>query len=116
MNENLKIPDFLSGSCLPTIRIALTQTDEDGYTTPYDASGHTMRCIIAKADTPTKAVLDRECEAADGGFQIDITSEETKDWCGRYACHFALCDAAGLVQRIAYGCFNVIPVPYGGAT
>lgn len=112
--HELKNYEFLSGTTLDTINIELTQTDADGKETPYDTSGKTMRVIVAKVGSTSSTALDKECTKTDKGFSVEITSAETAEWNGRYTCHFALYDSGGLVKRVAYGYFDVLPVPFGG--
>ncbi len=112
--QELKTLEFLSGAALGTIRVRLSQRDENGAKIPYNIAGKTMRVIVSRVGSATAPVLDKACTMSGDCFEVQITSKDTAGWSGRYACHFALYEGSDIVRRVAYGFFDVLPVPFGG--
>lgn len=110
----LKTQEILSGTAPDSIRVRLSQRNEKGEKIPYSITGKSMRMIVSRVGS-TVPVLEKECTASGDYFQADITSADTAGWSGRYACHFALYEGENIIRRVAYGYFDVIPVPFGGA-
>ncbi|MBE6851760.1 MAG: hypothetical protein E7504_08595 [Ruminococcus sp.] len=100
----------LAGDTIGPFLIALHDNGQH-----VSTEGCTMRVIIAASDNPTVPVLNKECTAVEGGFEVTITSAETVDWNGDYDLHFALYDASGLIHRKLYGTLHVKPVAKGGS-
>lgn len=101
------IPDmeFLSGDTLPAFHVQVEGTTQ---------SGSTMECIISKAEAPNTAVITKECTAEDGGFAVQLTSEDTTLLTeGLYLIHFRLI-SGGFSFRKLLGKMYVHSVAIGG--
>ncbi len=96
-----KLPDMecLSGDTLGTFRIK----PKSG-----DFSGCRMQMIIAHHDTPDFSAICKECAFGEGGFSVQLTSEDTEKLCeGTHFVHFRLIDSSGLSYRKLAGCLYV---------
>lgn len=103
-----KLPDMecLSGDTLGTFRIK----PKSG-----NFSGCRMQIIIARRDSPEFSEICKECEFEDGGFSVQLTSEDTeKLYEGMHFVHFRLVDGSGLSYRKLAGQLYVHTVA-GGA-
>lgn len=88
-----KLPDMecLSGDTLGTFRI----NPKTG-----NFSGCRMQMIIARHDSPGFSEICKECTFEDGGFSVQLTSEDTEELReGTHFIHFRLIDSSGLSYR-----------------
>lgn len=101
--EILPEMECLQGDTLPAFLIEAEGTDPDMH----------MYLILASQYKPQMTVVRKECTATGNGFQVQLTSEETKTLRGTYQLHFCL-SANGLKYKKIAGILNVIPVAEGG--
>ncbi len=88
-----KLPDMecLSGDTLGIFRI-------DPETGSF--SGCRMQIIVARLDSPDYSEICKECDFEDGGFSVQLTSEDTEKLReGTHFVHFRLVDSSGLSYR-----------------
>ncbi len=73
-----------------------------------------MQAIIARTSDPTNAVICKECEQAEEGFSVTLTSEDTGKLSeGMYKIHFRLIGADGLSRRKLSGNLYVVQTAEG---
>ncbi len=102
-----EIPDmeFLSGDTLPAFHVQVEGTIP---------SGSTMECIVSKSTTTTTSVITKVCTAEEGGFAVQLTSEDTTSLTeGSYLIHFRLISGDLSFRKLA-GMMYVHSVPIGG--
>ena len=109
--EHFNEIEFLAGDTIEII-IKVNRKNEDGSKEPYNTTGNTMKCLVARIGNEKEPMAEIECAAIEGGFRCEIQSNETKGWSGRYAVHFKM-EENGTAYRRTYGYFDVIPVPEG---
>lgn len=102
-----KLPDMecLSGDTLPAFHV---QVEGD------DSSNCTMELILANCHSPNIAVLTKECTAEQGGFVVQLTSDDTSMLTeDTYFIHFRLIKNGQSLRKLA-GEIYVHSVPEGG--
>lgn len=93
--DNIPDMECLAGDTLPTFNISV---DADSI------SGCSMQVIVARSNNPNTAVLCKDCTSTDGGFEVQLTSDDTSGLISdMYDIHFRLIDADGKSYRKLYG-------------
>ena len=88
-----KIPDMecLAGDTFPVFNVKI---DAD------DLSGCSMQIIVALSNDPNNAVICKECTVIEGGFSVQLTSDDTAGLISdMYDIHFRLIDSEGQSYR-----------------
>lgn len=88
-----KLPDMecLSGDTLGTFRISPLSGN---------FSGCRMQIIVVRHDAPEFSAICKECTFENGGFSVQLTSEDTSKLReGTHFVHFRLIDGGGLSHR-----------------
>lgn len=89
-----KIPDMecLSGDTLPEFMIYV-ESDSG-------LEGGGMQMILAKSNAPNICILSKVCEPVEGGFSVQIDSDDTSNLTeGAYEMHFCLTAPGGKMYR-----------------
>lgn len=101
--------ECLAGDTLPTMRIDVE--------TSSSLTGCTMQLVVADHADPTSALLTKPCERVEGGFVVQLTSDDTQDLGGRQCdLHFRLIGADEHVYRRLRGTLFVHHVAKGGTS
>lgn len=100
------IPDmeWLQGDTLPEFYIGIENA----------SAFSELSLILESPEFPEQTVLTKEGTASDGGFTVQLTSEDTQNLSGVYRYHICLTDNNGLKYKKITGILNIIPVAKGG--
>ncbi len=100
--------ECLAGDTLPTFEIEI-ETD----TAACDLSKCSMQMILSDLETPGTSVLTKTCTALSSktGFEVTLTSKDTRALSGTFLLHFRLIDENGLSYRKLMGVLTVKPCP-----
>lgn len=103
-----KLPDMecLTGDTLPTFTIEIEGTN---------LNGCRMELMVSKATDPSEAVICKECEKIENGFEVTLTSDDTSKLSGEtvYKIHFRFIDSSGFIYKKLCGNLVARSVPRG---
>ncbi len=107
--EKMQDMECLAGDTLPIFNVEVEVGSGDSI------EGCSMYLILARAETPQIAVINKECTATENGFSVQLDSNDTIELIeGTYDMHFNLISTGGSSYRKLLGQLYVHTAAKGG--